>query len=83
MTRARAAEHAVTLPEVNGNGYDELATFYAQLQKVRPPIAKSASLPSVSYSSANVLTQEKQAIFRQFLDLHRTFGSVDRVGTIQ
>ncbi|MGB0848690.1 MAG: aromatic ring-hydroxylating oxygenase subunit alpha [Thiolinea sp.] len=43
----------------------ELSGFYAQLQHVVPPVAESASLPGVSYSSAAVLEREKQAIFRQ------------------
>ncbi|MGB1311939.1 MAG: Rieske 2Fe-2S domain-containing protein, partial [Leucothrix sp.] len=42
----------------------DLTDFYEQLKQVAPPISQSASLPSVSYSAAEVLALEKQKIFR-------------------
>lgn len=68
MTVAPLTENSVAV----ANGKPDLTEFYAQLQHVAPPIAESASLPSVSYSSAEVLEREKQAIF------HRSWVCIGR-----
>ena len=41
------------------------AHFFEQLNNVKPPIATSPSLPSISYSSPEVLALEKEAIFKK------------------